>query len=121
MNGFILFIAIICGLFSGFGTGIRYGFLDTDKNENDLMDTKLVKFYKNKLVSVLTTVLAFPVCIFIFMLIFVICTCFCPFLLFDLLTNEVVDIILRCFLALLSSQFLAYLLGMFYNQKHLKK
>ena len=36
MNGFILFIAIICGLFSGFGTGIRYGFLDTDKNENDL-------------------------------------------------------------------------------------
>ena len=67
MNGFILFIAIICGLFSGFGTGIRYGFLDTDKNENDLMDTKLVKFYKNTLVSVLTTVLAFPVCIFIFL------------------------------------------------------
>ena len=33
---FILFIATICGLFSGFGTGIRYGFLDTDKNENDL-------------------------------------------------------------------------------------
>ena len=121
MNGFILFIVIVCGLFSGFGTGIRYGFLDTDKNENDLMDTKLVKFYKNKLVSVLTTVLAFPVCMFIFMFIFVICTCFCPFLLFDLLTNEVVDVILRCFLALLSSQFLAYLLGMSYNQKHLKK
>ena len=118
---FILFIATICGLFSGFGTGIRYGFLDTDKNENDLMNTKLVKFYKNKLVSVLTTVLAFPVCVFIFMLIFVICTCFCPFLLFNLLTNEVIDIILRCFLALLSSQFLAYLLGMSYNQKHLKK
>lgn len=41
--------------------------------------------------------------------------------LFEFLSPETVDFLLRCVIILFASQMVAYILGMVYNQKHLKK
>ncbi len=121
MNGIILFIVLIVGLFSGFGIGMRYGYLDIEQDENDLCDTAIARFYRNKLVSVLTTMVVFPFPVCILMFVFLMGLCFCPYLLFEFLTPYVMDILLRCVIVLFMSQMMAYILGMLYNQRHLKK
>ena len=40
----ILILLLLIGIFSGFGVGVRFGFLDPDQDENDLEETGIVKF-----------------------------------------------------------------------------
>lgn len=117
----ILFVIFILGLFSGFGTGVRYGYLDTAQDENDMCDTEIARFYRKRSVSILTTALIFPFPVCILMFIFLMGLCFCPYALFEFLSPETVNFLLRCVLILFASQMVAYILGMVYNQKHLKK
>lgn len=117
----ILFVIFILGLFSGFGTGVRYGYLDIAQDENDMRDTEIARFYRKRSVSILTTALIFPFPVCILMFIFLMGLCFCPHALFEFLSPETVDFLLRCVIILFASQMVAYILGMAYNQKHLKK
>lgn len=117
----ILFVIFILGLFSGFGTGVRYGYLDITQDENDMRDTEIARFYRKRSISILTTALIFPFPVCILMFIFLMGLCFCPHALFEFLSPETVDFLLRCVIILFASQMVAYILGMAYNQKHLKK
>lgn len=117
----ILILLLLIGIFSGYGIGIRYGFLNTEQDEDDLEDTKVVKFYRNRFINVMISIFSFPICVCILMFFFLVGVCFFPYLLFDSLTPDVIDFIFRCVLALLAGQIVAYGFGMRYNQRHLKK
>ena len=111
---FILLTLFVLGIFSGFGAGVRFGFLDPDQDENDLEKTRIVKFYQNKPVRILNNTLLFPVSFCIVMFICLLVICFRP----DIQIQT--DFILRCFISMYAGQILAYVAGMMYNQKYLK-
>ena len=110
----ILILLLLIGIFSGFGAGVRFGFLDPDQDENDLEETGIVKFYRNKPVRVLSNALLFPISFCIVMFICLLVLCFCP----DIQIQT--DFILRCFISMYVGQVFAYVAGVMYNQEHRK-